>query len=650
MGIMHYSKLPGYRLLGALAGVAIALPAVAGAQDKDELADLSIEELSNIEVTSVSKRPERLFDAPASVYVITADDIRRSGAGTLPEVLRLAPNLQVAQVSNTGYAITARGMNGSNNSAPNKLLVMIDGRSVYTPLFSGVFWDAQDVVLEDVERIEVVSGPGGTLWGVNAVNGVINVITRSAHATGGALAVARAGTNGGDAALRYGGTGGSASWRVYAKALDRTHNELASGARVNDAWRQQQAGFRADWDRGADTFSLNGNAYRGNEEQAEPGVINIAGSTQRLGTVRTEGANLTGRWQRQLESGGALAVQAYFDFSRREVPPSFTESLDIADVQFQHSLPALGAHSVVWGANYRYSWDRVKNSDIVAFLPADTNQVWSSLFLQDEIALRDDVRLTIGTRGERNPYTGMEWLPTARLGWKLAPGHSLWASASRTVRAPSRLDVDAFIPGKPPYVLAGGPLVRSEVAKVVELGYRGQPMADASWSLSVFHNKYDDLRTQELLPSRTAVAFGNNMEGQATGIEAWAYYQATQDWRLSAGLTALHEKLRLKPGSNDVAGLTTVGRDPAHTAQLRSSYAFDDAHELEVAVRNVGALAVGQVPAYTAVDARFGWRLSRNLELSISGRNLNGSHAEYGAIATRMEVPRRVAVKLVWRE
>jgi iron complex outermembrane recepter protein len=650
---MHDSNLSGRRLLRSLIAAALALPLPAWSAPQgrvEELADLTIEELANIQVTSVSRKPERLLDAPASVYVITADDIRRSGAGTLPEVLRLAPNLQVAQTSNAGYSISARGMNGSNNSAPNKLLVMIDARSVYTPLFSGVFWDAQGVMLEDVERIEVISGPGGTLWGVNAVNGVINITTRSAHATGGALAMVRGATNGGDAALRYGDTSGRASWRVYGKALERNHNELASGARVDDARRQQQAGFRADWSRGDDTFSVNGNAYRGNEAQPEPGLINISGSNHRLGTIHIEGGNLTGRWQRQLAGGGTFAVQAYFDFTRREVPPTFTESLDIADVQFQHSLPALGAHGIVWGANYRYSWDRVTNSDIVAFLPAKANQSWSSVFVQDEVALRENLRLTVGTRGERNPYTGMEWLPTARLGWKPGPGHAFWASASRTVRAPSRLDVDAFVPGEPPYVLAGGPLVRSEVAKVVELGYRGQPAAGRSWSVAVYHNIYDDLRTQELLPSRTAVAFASNMEGEATGIEAWGYYQASANWRLSAGLAALHEKLYLKPGSNDVAGLRTVGRDPAHTAQIRSSYALDDGRELELAVRNVGPLAIGPVPGYTAVDARFGWRVSRTLELSVSGQNLNGSHAEFGPVSTRMEVPRKVAVKLVWRQ
>jgi iron complex outermembrane receptor protein len=652
MSIMHHTQLPSRRLLAALTGLAFTWPAWAAPPQGQgaQLADLSIEDLANIEITSVSKKAEPLLDAPASVFVITADEIRRSGAASLPEVLRLAPNLQVAQTSNTTYSISARGMLGSSNSLPNKLLVMIDGRSVYTPLFAGVFWDAQDVLLEDVERIEVISGPGGTLWGVNAVNGVINITTRSAHATGGKLALLRGANAGFDTAFRYGDTSGTASWRVYGKLSDRAHNGLASGGPVDDRWRQGQAGFRADWDRGDNRYSVNGNAYRGDAGQPEPGLINVAGTSQQLGKVQTEGANLTGRWERELDSGGSLSLQAYVDFTRREVPPSFTESLDIADLQFQHSLPAYGAHSLVWGVNYRYSWDRVTNSDIIAFLPADANQAWSSAFAQDEIALRDNLRLTLGARIEHNPYTGAEWLPTARLAWKTSPAHSFWAGASRTVRAPSRLDVDAFIPGKPPFVLEGGPQVRSEVARVVELGYRGQPMAGLSYSVTLFHNDYDDLRTQQLLPSGRQVAFLNDMAGRANGIEAWGSYQMSQRWRLSAGMAALHERFHLKPGSNDAAGPLTTGFDPAHTVQLRSSYSLDDAREFEVAVRNVGALAIGPVPGYTAVDARFGWRLSNSVELSVSGQNLNGSHAEFGPVETRIEVPRRVAVKLVWQQ
>jgi iron complex outermembrane receptor protein len=448
-------RRPRLRPLAVLLAVVLAQQAHAQAADPQgaDFADLSIEELANIQVTSVSKRPERLLDAPASVFVITADDIRRAGSRSLPDALRLAPNLHVGQVSGSGYSISARGLNGSGNSGPNKLLVMIDGRSVYAPLFSGVFWDVQDVMLEDVERIEVISGPGGTMWGVNAVNGVINITTRSAHATQGSLAVAQGASDGADLAFRQGGRSGDASWRVYGKAFTRERNETAAGGRVNDAWRQAQVGFRADWERGNDVFSVNGNVYRGEPEQPEPGAISVTGTDLRLGEIDTHGTNLTGRWERVLADGGRLSVQAYLDHTRREVPPTFTESLNIADLQFQHTLPAWGAHSLVWGANYRHSWDRVANSDVIAFLPARDQQTWASVFAQDEIALRPDLSLTLGARVERNDYTGNELLPTARLSWRLNPRHALWSALSRTVRAPTRLDVDAYIPGRPPYLL-----------------------------------------------------------------------------------------------------------------------------------------------------------------------------------------------------
>lgn len=632
-------------LLAACVGAALALPAAA--QDQN-LVDLSIEELANIQVTSVSKRPERLQDAPASVFVITADDLRRSGARSLPEALRLAPNLHVAQSSTYSHAISARGLNGSNNSGPNKLLVMIDGRSVYAPLFSGVFWDMQDVMLEDIERIEVISGPGGTMWGVNAVNGVINITTRSAHATQGSLAALRATTDGADAAFRQGGGSGDASWRVYGKVLQRSHGETAAGTRVNDAWRQARLGFRSDWERGSDTFSVNGNLYRGQSEQPEPGEISVTGTALRLGEVDTEGANLSAHWEHALDGGGRLSVQAYLDHTRRAVPPTFTESLQIADLQLEHTLPVSGRHSLMWGANVRHSWDHVKNSEVIAFLPARQQQTWASLYAQDEVALRPDLSLTVGARIERNDYTGNELLPTARLAWRMSPRHTVWSALSRTVRAPTRLDVDAFIPGRPPYLLRGGPQVRSEVARVAELGYRGQPLAGLSWSATLFHNQYDHLRTQEIDPTRTFITFGSLMQGEATGIEMWGSYQLTTAWRLSGGFTALHERLRLKPGSNDLAGPGTSGKDPEHTLQLRSQYAFDERREIDMALRKVAALENPAVPGYWALDARFGWRLARNLELSLVGQNLNGGHGEYGPRETRAELGRRVGVKLVW--
>jgi iron complex outermembrane receptor protein len=639
------------RPLPLLFGMALATCAYAGEPTRQpaEFADLSIEELANIDVTSVSKRPERLQDAPASVFVITADDIRRAGSRSLPEALRLAPNLDVARANNSAYYISARGMNGTSNSPANKLLVMIDGRSVYSPLFSGVFWDEPDVMLEDVERIEVISGPGGTLWGVNAVNGVINIITRHAADTQGDLLVLRGDTDGAQAAFRHGGSTAGRSWRVYGKLFGLGHSELATGAPIDDAWDQAQIGFRSDWERGDDRFSVNGNAWRGRQGQPAPGAIAAPGASAGIDDIITRGANLSGRWERALENGGSLSAQASIDHRYREVPPTFTDSVDIADIQVQHSLPVLGAHSVVWGGEYRYSWDEVTNSRFVAFLPASDKQAWASLFAQDEIALADSLRLTAGARYERNPYTGAEFLPTLRLSWRLSPAHSLWTGYSRTVRAPSRLDVDAFIPGGPPFLLAGGPRVRSEVARVFELGYRGQVGQGMSYSVTLFRNLYDHLRTQDVSSSGRSITFGNQMQGQAHGAEAWGSYQMSDAWRLSAGLTALHERFSLKPGSSDAGSVATTGADPAYTAQLRSDYAFDSTRELQVAVRRVGSTGRPAVPGYTALDLRFGWRFAPGMELSVIAANLNGSHAEYGVARIRSEVGRSVGLKLVWQ-
>ena len=615
------------------------------------LANMSIEDLANIQITSVSKKRERLADAAASVYVITSDDIRRSGATSLPDALRLAPNLQVAQTSGSGYAITARGFNGSNNSAPNKLLVLIDGRSVYTPLFSGVFWDIQDVMLEDVERIEVISGPGGTLWGTNAVNGVINIITRSAGDTQGNLATLEAGNKGGDAAFRHGGTlGPDGNYRVYGKYFNRGHTSTESGSKINDALHHSQAGFRADWNRGGDRFMVQGNAYTGAEEQPEPGSISISGTSLKLGTVDVSGANLTAQWGHSLDGGGKLDFQAYYDRTERTVRPTFSEKLDIIDMQLQHSLKPVGMHAIVWGADYRYSMDRVDNtSPIFAFLPADVDQKWASLFAQDEMSLSDDLRLTIGARAEHNDYTGTELLPNARLAWKPAPDHLLWTAVSRTVRAPSRLDRDSHAPAAPPFQLNGGPGANSEVAKVFEVGYRGQPTPRISYSITAFHTIYDDLRTLNFDPSGSFIVFSNDMEGTTNGVETWGTYQASPKWRLSAGLSALRERLRLKPGGIDVTAPDAAGNDPAYSWQLRSSSDIGEDRELDLILRHSAELTRNNVPAYTTMDARFGWKLRRDLEFSVTGQNLLGNHAEYGTVSNRTDFSPGIFLKLLWK-
>ena len=599
-----------------------------------DFADLSIEELGNIQVTSVSKHAERLLDAPAAIFVITGEDIRRSGATRLPEALRLAPNLEVARASASSYAISARGFN-QPNAVANKLLVLIDGRAVYTPLFSGVFWDAQDVMLEDVERIEVISGPGAALWGANAVNGVINVITRRSSDTQGGYAYAHGGNLDRGYGARYGGAEGNVSYRAYGRVFDIVNTSTANGTTANDGWSKGQVGFRTDWGTTANGFTLQGDGYRGSLDQLNDQNSHISG------------ANLLGRWNRDLAEGGSLRVQAYVDQTEREIPGTFAEHLNIYDVEFQHGLRAIGAHRFTWGGGYRYGYDHVTNSaaPLLAFLPANQRMRWANVFAQDEITFEDSLRLTLGGKFENNYYAGTEFLPSARLAWKPQPQRLVWGAVSRAVRAPSRIDRDFFVGA--PLQLNGGPDFVSEVAKVFEVGYRAQPSPQATYSISLFHNIYDKLRSVEPAPGG-GVVLGNKMEGTADGLEAWGSYQAARNWRLSAGVFLLRQRLRLMPDSGDT-NVSAAGNDPAHQWLLRSSLDLANSTELDIGVRCVGALPNPSVPAYTAVDVRLAWRLRREFELALVGQNLfDSGHPEFGNAATRSEMARGGYVKLKW--
>jgi iron complex outermembrane receptor protein len=606
--------------------VAAAWAASAQAQpaSRSGLADLSLEELANLEVTSVSRRAEPLSGAPASIFVITNDDIRRSGATSLPEALRLAPSLHVARVDARQYAISARGF---NSTVANKLLVLIDGRTVYTPLFSGVFWDAQDTLLEDIERIEVISGPAGTLWGANAVNGVINVITKSATDTRGTLAYAGGGNEESGLGARHGlrlDNGGGL--RVYGKGFSRDSTVRASGADVPDQWHSGQAGFRADWGAGADSYTLQGDAYQGKADQAAPG------------DVRISGGNLLVRWQRQLAGGDRVQVQAYFDNTHRELPGTLAERLDTYDIEFQHALAVGRDHLLAWGGGHRMARDQVTNMG-VQFLPAKRDLNWTNVFVQDEYRWRDALRFTAGAKVEHNPYTGSEFLPSARLAWRLDESRLLWAAASRAVRAPSRIDREFFIPG-----LAGGPDFRSEISKVFEIGYRSQASTRASYSITAFHSLHDHLRSIE------GTVLGNRMEGESTGLEAWGKLQVTPRWRLSAGATLLDQDLRLEPGSSDTRGVPAAGNDPKRQFSLRSSHELGAGRELDLLVRYVSALPDPAVPSYTAFDARYAWRPRAGLELSVSVQNLfDERHPEFGSAASRAEIERGVFVKATWQ-
>ncbi len=629
---MKYLPTPRILTLALLAG---CLPASAATRVQlAEVADLSLEQLTQITVTSVSRRAERLSDVPASIFVITREDIRRSGATSLPEALRLAPNLHVGRTDTSQYAIAARG---GNTGTANKMLVLVDGRTIYTPLFSGVFWDAQDVLLEDVERIEVISGPAGTVWGTNGMNGVISITTAPATRTPGTLAAATAGSRERGVAVRQGGTlGGGGSYRMYARHYDRDSHRTATDADLRDEGDRTIAGFRADWERGQGGFTLQGDAYRA-EHRVSNAIRDLSGG------------NLLGRWTGQLDRGADYRVQAYYDRTEREHVGSFIETRDTFDIEANRSWFPLPNHHVVWGAGYRASRDRIGNTAAVAFMPDRRTLTWASVFAQDEIELASNLKATLGVRFERNDYTGGEWLPNARVAWQPAAGQLLWVAASRAVRAPSRIDRDLFVPGVPPYtVIQGNENFDSEIAEVVEVGWRVQPSPSYSFSLTTFDHKFDDLRSVEDFGSGRVISNGHT--GRTRGIEGWGSWRVNPAWRLTAGFVAMSEKFTPKEGRIDLGGLASLGNDPKRTASIRSHWDVTPAHELDLAVRHVGALSNPLVPGYTVLDARVGWRVTPGLDVSFAVENVfDRKYSEFGAIASRAVFERAYLLRLQWR-
>ena len=604
-----------YWVLASLCLCSAAAGAQGTALAARDLADLSLEQLANVVVSSVSRRDEPLARAPASIYIITGDDIRRSGATSLPDALRLAPNLQVARVDSSQYAITARGF---NSTTANKLLVLIDGRTVYTPLFSGTFWDAQDVLLEDVERIEVISGPGATLWGANAVNGVINVITKSASATQGTLASAGLGNTDRQLAMRHGAAlEGGGHYRLYAKALRRDETSLPGGASNRDQADHAQVGFRADWGKATDGFTLQGDLYGGEIDQATNAARDI------------DGLNLLGRWARDFGDGGLVRIQGYFDHTHREHPGTFKEDLDTYDLEVQHGLRAYGRHRLLWGIGLRRHEDRIENSPVLAFLPAQRTLNSAHVFVQDEIGLRPGLDLTLGAKAERNSYTGTEFLPSARLAWQPTATQLLWTALSRAVRAPARLDRELFAPGTPPFtVLAGGPDFRSEVSNVLEVGYRAQAAQNLSFTITAFHHEHQNLRT--LSPSPAGPMIANDLEGRTSGIEAWGTWRGADWWRIDAGAVHLDQSLKLRPGATDLQAQPGGVADPESWGKLRAAFDLGASRELDFMLRYYGEIEGRSVPAYAALDARLAWHARRNLEVSLLLQNLlDERHVEW---------------------
>jgi len=594
------------------------------------LADLSLEQLSGIVVTSASRREQRVAESPSSIYVITSEDIRRSGVRTLPEALRLAPNLQVARADANQYAVTARGF---GNVLANKLLVMVDGRTVYSPLFSGVFWEARDIMLEDIDRIEVLDGPQTTLWGTNAVNGVINVITKPASATQGALVALGGGNTDAVVATRFGGaTAEGGHWRAYAKLNDVRDTTLASRASNGDESTRFRLGFRYDGPPGQDRFTIQGDAYGGDVQQGS-GSRDIAGG------------NVLARWQRTLDNGDAITVQAYYDHTEFD-QQAFRDRLDTFDVDVQGRIHAGPRHLLVVGGGYRHQRDRVDNDAPQAFFPQNATLDILYGFVQDEFSVSQDVLLVGGLKVEHNDYTGVEYLPNVRLRWQASDDHMVWGAVSRSVRTPSRVDRDLFIPGRPPFVLAGGDAFRSEVATVFELGARGRLLPRFTYSVTAFHHAHQRLRSLEA-NGLGSLSFRNGIEGDTSGIEAWVTYLPTDRWRLSAGGVHVAQDLHPRPGVVDAGGVAALGNDPKHSFVARSTLDLGDRHELDVIVRHVGRRPSPEVPRYTAVDVRWGWHVMRNVELSLTIENLTERrHAEWGG-SNRVEFERAVFLKLL---
>jgi iron complex outermembrane receptor protein len=601
------------------------------------LAELSLEELGNIDITSVSKRPERLSKAPAAVYVITQEDIRRSGTTTLPEVLRLAPNLQVNQVDSSLYALGARGLTTGN---VNNLLVLIDGRTVYSPLHSGVFWDAQDTLLADIDRIEVISGPGGTLWGSNAVNGVINILTRNAKDTQGTLVTASVGNE--DRFLanaRHGGKlSDNASYRIYAKYMERDAAIRPNGDSSSDGWHRAQGGFRVDWADGMDTATFQGDGYAAVTDQLT------------LTDKRIDGANLLGRWGRSWSPDSDLKVQVYLDRTHRDQPTVFAETVNTFDLDVQYRFKPSNRHEVVLGGGYRSSRDNVTNTPLLSFLPPKKELRLANIFAQDSIALiKNELTLTLGAKLEHNVYTGWEVQPSGRLAWQVEPHHLLWMAISRAVRTPSRLDRDFYVDLPPILTLNGGPDFQSETLVSYELGYRGQLSPRFALSLSPFYNVYKDLRSLERFPGTNSYTLGNGIEGKTYGSELWSDVLLTDAWRLKLAYTYLRTSFHIVPGSTDTSGGSSTGNDARHRFQLTSLLTIAPHIEIDWTLRHVSSLPNPVVPAYWALNIRLGWRPSQHLEISLIGQNLlDKRHPEFGSLSSRNEIEQGVLAKAVW--
>ncbi len=656
----------------------VSLTGVAQAQQHTtDLSETSLETLMNMEVTTVSKKQAKLSQTAAAIFVITQEDIRRSGATNIPELLRMVPGLDVAHIDASKWAITSRGF---NDRFADKMLVLIDGRTVYTPLFSGVHWDVQDTLLEDIERIEVIRGPGATLWGANAVNGVINIITKQAKDTQGTLMMAGAGNQErGFGAARYGGKlGDRGYYRFFAKYFNRDGFASSSGQQALDGWNILRGGFRTDWNlTGRDSLTVQGDFYNGSGGETVPGVASlspplIASLNDRAHLV---GGNLLGHWNHAFSTRSDTTLQVYYDRTDRR-DTRLSEVRDTFDLDFQHHLTLGNRHDIVWGLGYRFTTDRTIGGLTASFNPTSRGDSLYSAFIQDEITLLSDrLRLTLGSKFEHNSYSGLEVQPNVRLLWTPHPHHAIWAAVSRAVRSPSRADVGlrvnlAAFPGSGGTTnvlsLFGNQQLQTETVLANELGYRAQLIKQLSVDVATFYNSYDQLRGSEpgapffesspspphlVLP----LVFQNALRGETHGMELATNWNVTRRWKLSGGYAWFQGELDSIAGGGASAGANSLGRSPKQQWNLRSYLNLNLPGNLEfdTAVYYVGRLSDTGVPSYTRLDSRLGWRPAESLEISLVLQNLlDARHLEFGSTGQAVDatqVKRSVHGKLTWR-
>jgi iron complex outermembrane receptor protein len=623
-----------------------------GAPDASSLKQLSLSELGNIEVTTPSKEPEEIWKTPAATYVVTHEDIRRSGATSVPEVLRLVPGVEVARINSNQWSVSIRGF---GSAFSRSVLVLIDGRSVYTPLFAGVYWDVQNVPLEDIERIEVVRGPGGTIWGSNAVNGVINIITKKATNTHGSYASVRSGNiDQGGGTLRYGGAhGANLDYRIYGMGSGFAP-EFHPDRDNYDSWQLGQAGFRTDStlsDR--DSLIVQGDMYKGKVGQQ----VSIASYSPLVqenvdGIQDVSGGNLLGVWHHKLSETSDLQVQAYYDRTSR-FGPQFGETRNTFDFDFVHHFELGERSQIAWGVGARASQgDFIQTVPTVDFFPHNETDTVYSMFVQDQVAIvKNKLSLTLGSKFERNNFTGWESQPGARLLFTPTPHQTVWAAVTRAVRTPSRIDENLQLTGlllsNPPIFvcICDNGKVISETLLGYELGYRRLITPRLYVDVAGFHNKYNDLQSlgaaslsiedspppQHILVS---VPFANGIMGSSTGGEIAPDWKATRWMELRAGysytsLNFVDRATRAK--SSDIA--TYEDSSPHNEVTGQAFFSLPKQVNFSPTYRYVGAVPAQLTGSYQTMDARIAWRFTKNFELSFTGQNLfQPRHPEFGSV------------------